>query len=51
MPEGHAIAAFTQARAIAVPACLNPIKLGSLEELAALRQVEARALMNVNGAG
>ena len=51
MPEGHAIAAFIQAKAIAVPAGLNSIKPGRLEELAALRQVEACAPMNVNGAG
>jgi len=50
MPEGNAIAAFTQARAIAVPACHDPIKQGTSEEFAGLGQFEASGLVNVNSA-
>jgi hypothetical protein len=51
MPEGHAIATFTQSRATPVPACRDSIKQGTLEEFAELGLLEAIGLMNVNSAG
>jgi hypothetical protein len=50
MPEGHAIAAFTQARAIVVPAGVNLTENGVSGERAALDQAEGRALMSVKSA-
>ena len=50
MPEGHAIAAFTQARAIAVPVCQNPMKQRMGKVFAASGLAQGRAQMNINSA-
>jgi hypothetical protein len=50
MPEGHAIAAFTQTGAMAVPASQNPMESGAAGEFVGLDQVDERAPVNVNSA-
>ncbi|MGA7950012.1 MAG: hypothetical protein WCA45_07615 [Thiobacillaceae bacterium] len=50
MPESYATAAFTQAGAMAMPACRSPIEPVGLDDLSALRWVEASVPMNINGA-